>query len=216
MIRYFVLTLIFASILGGFYWTSKMPIDTISIQGNLKNTNYTLLQETIKQNLTGSFFTVDMDNLIDKIKQVPWILDVQIKKIWPQQINVNIIEREILALYNKDQVLTTDDVLLPKPKKIDKNILQIHSKLPIKFDDIMKYKKILNKYKFNLLAIKQADNTAISLKINQGIWLKIGTLFDETTWNMRLKIINGFLRKRNHMIKVIDMRYPRGMAVTRH
>jgi len=193
-----------------------MPIDTIKIQGNLKHSNYPLLQDTVKQNLNGNFFTIDMNHLTDKIKQVPWILDVQIKKIWPTQINVQITERKILAMYNKNQVLTTGDVLLPKPKKISKKILKIHSKLPIKFDDIKDYKYILKKYNLHLMAIKQEEDMAINLQIDHGVWLKTGTLFDKKTWDKRLIVIKSFLSKRNHGIKIIDLRYPLGMAITKN
>jgi cell division protein FtsQ len=211
-----IVLLVFLTTIGaGSYYLANIPIDTINISGDFKYINYGILQDVIKKNMQGSFLTIDINKITKKIKQIPWVLGVNIKRKWPSQINVFIKERQLLALYNKNKVLVTGDIMLPKPNKIQNDVLQIYTKKSIKYDEVLEYQNILKQNKLKLISILQGDDFSISLRVDDGVIIKTGTMLDKEAIKRRMAIVRQILRKPKHNIKIIDLRYSHGLAITK-
>lgn len=57
--------------------------------------------------LTGNFFTVDLDEARELFESVPWVRRAWVRRIWPNTLRVRIEEQQPLALWNENQMINT-------------------------------------------------------------------------------------------------------------
>jgi cell division protein FtsQ len=58
------------------------------------------LETAIREELTGTFFTLDLDRARASLKAVPWVRNVALRRQWPLRLVVTVEEYEPLAYWN--------------------------------------------------------------------------------------------------------------------
>ena len=62
----------------------------------------------IRDELAGTFFTMDLDRARAALAQVPWVRRASLRRQWPQRLEVTIEEHEPLARWNDDALIDVD------------------------------------------------------------------------------------------------------------
>ena len=69
----------------------------------LTRTSAAHLEAVIRDELTGTFFTMDLARARASLARVPWIRDVALRRQWPHRLEVTVEEHEPLARFNEGQ-----------------------------------------------------------------------------------------------------------------
>jgi cell division protein FtsQ len=104
--------LIVAALLwSGTAWVVRQPafgIRDVVIATNLERASPTHLEAVIREELTGTFFTMDLDRARRALAQVPWVRGVALRRQWPHRLEVSIDEHEPFARWNDSGLVNVE------------------------------------------------------------------------------------------------------------
>jgi cell division protein FtsQ len=72
----------------------------VVVAAPLKRTNGAQLEAVVREELSGTFFTMDLERARASLKSVPWVRNVALRRQWPHRLVVSIEEYEALARWN--------------------------------------------------------------------------------------------------------------------
>ncbi len=83
----------------------RLPVQEIIFSGNIKMLNEDDLANTIKTNLSSSFFALDVNDVHTLMESQSWVYSASIRKRWPSKLYIHIIEQNAVAVWNSDLLL---------------------------------------------------------------------------------------------------------------
>lgn len=193
-----------------------LPIQSVSIYGVLQPEDKPTIQSLISSDVQTSLLSVKLRKIQFAIQQFPWVQNVNVKRVWPNQLSVVILNQEPVAWWNDQWLINVYG------EKFQKGSLVVSNDLP-KFygngDSIIK-----------MLAYYQQINTMfipLNLTVNQLELDQIGSWQITLSNGMILKVsqddalmrIQRFVRiyknvfQDNKSAKIVDLRYSHGFAV---
>lgn len=103
------------TIVGSFLiWVARSPyfvVDTVKIDGvNNEALLYVTpdtVSATIAGSLKGNFFSIDLDESRALFETAPWVRRAQVRRVWPNTLQVKIEEQQPLAYWNESDMINT-------------------------------------------------------------------------------------------------------------
>lgn len=99
---------------GAIAWAVRQPVFAfreVVVGGRLERASAAHLETVIRDELSGTFFTMNLDQARAALVQVPWVSRVALRRQWPQRLEVTIEEHAPLARWNDDALLDVDGVV---------------------------------------------------------------------------------------------------------
>ena len=62
------------------------PVRQIKVDGSLSHITREQLQYVVKNELKGTFFTLDLDKTRMAFEKLPWVRQVQVRRRWPDRL----------------------------------------------------------------------------------------------------------------------------------
>ena len=90
-------------------WTVRQPwfaFREVVVTTPLARASGAHLEAVIREELTGTFFTMSLDRARAALREVPWVRDVALRRQWPDRLEVAIDEHEPLARWNDDALVS--------------------------------------------------------------------------------------------------------------
>ncbi|BBF87772.1 cell division protein FtsQ [Aquitalea magnusonii] len=89
---------------GGFWVTHApvFPVKKIQIQGQMKRVTPEQLRFIAEHELTGTFFTLDIDKTRAAFGKLPWVRDAQVRRRWPDALEIAVEEHVALARWGEN------------------------------------------------------------------------------------------------------------------
>ncbi|MFM1891183.1 MAG: cell division protein FtsQ [Pseudomonadota bacterium] len=75
----------------------NLPLRTIRVTGALRHLERSELEAVVAATIDGNFFTVDMAAVRARVRQLPWVDQVSIRRVWPQTLVMEVVEQVPLA-----------------------------------------------------------------------------------------------------------------------
>lgn len=91
-------------------WAVRQPafaFHDVVVATPLVRANRAHLESVIRNELSGTFFTLDLDRARVSLSKVPWVRDVALRREWPQRLTIEVDEHMPLARWN-DSALVND------------------------------------------------------------------------------------------------------------
>lgn len=106
--------LLFMVVAGGFVWVSmgivardRWPIRWLEINGSFQRVSAEQLRGSLTPLITSSFFTIDLQTLLDAAARNSWVSTVQVQKRWPDTVVVTVEEFVPFAHWNQGQLISS-------------------------------------------------------------------------------------------------------------
>jgi len=84
-------------------WALRQPVFAfreVIVHGPLERTRAAHVEAAIREELTGTFFTMNLDRARSALTRVPWVRNVALRRQWPQRLDVTIEEHAPMARWN--------------------------------------------------------------------------------------------------------------------
>ncbi|MDF0604594.1 cell division protein FtsQ/DivIB [Neisseriaceae bacterium TC5R-5] len=93
----------------GFWVTHAplFPVRTIQIQGDMKRLTPEQLKFIAEHQLSGTFFTLDIDKTRAAFSKLPWVRDAQVRRRWPDTLDIQVEEHMPLARWGENGLINT-------------------------------------------------------------------------------------------------------------
>ncbi len=93
-------------------WEPRLlPIRVVTIAGDLHALSRTALQATIAAQMRGGILTQDLTRLQREIQALSWVAEATVRRRWPDRLELQVRERQPLARWGEDQLVTLDGVI---------------------------------------------------------------------------------------------------------
>jgi len=91
----------------GILGTEKWPIRWLELDGSFERVNAEQVRSMLAPVVDTGFFAVNLVEVRAAASEVPWVADVQARKVWPDTIQVKIIEHRPVAHWRDDQMISS-------------------------------------------------------------------------------------------------------------
>ena len=95
--------------IGGAQW----PLRTLRLPGHLERVDEAQLRATVLPFAKRGFFAVELDRIQDAVIALPWVERAEVRKHWPDVLEVRISEHRPFARWGADRLLSEQGRLFP-------------------------------------------------------------------------------------------------------
>jgi cell division protein FtsQ len=96
---------------GATVWAVRQPafeLRQISIAGPLSRVNPAHLEAVVREELRGTFFTMQLAEARNSLQRVPWVRGVALRRQWPNRLEVFVTEHTPLARWNDNALVNKE------------------------------------------------------------------------------------------------------------
>ena len=83
------------------------PIRSVAVDGDMKHVTKEQLQYVVKNELKGTFFTLDLDGTRQAFEKLPWVRKAEVRRFWPDRLQVTVEEHRAIARWGVAGLLNT-------------------------------------------------------------------------------------------------------------
>lgn len=219
-----------------------LPVEDVQVVGELKFLDKKAIEDTVRKNVSGGYFTVDLKSVRDLLQYQPWVRNVSLRRKWPASITVSIDEQVPVAYWNDDGYINeSGEVFKPSVVSAALNLPRL-SGPEGQHDNVWKFMNQLYQemalLDYDVVKLNLDDRRAWQLVISTDVAQQVDQQVDQVTGinvklgrfdtQKRLKRFIGILPSLvasqsaaddssslfgTNKIELIDMRYPNGFAV---
>ena len=106
------------AVLNGWIGGSRWPMRHLVVTGEFRQVSDLRVRAVVQPNVQRGFFAVDLDSLRAQLRALPWVKSVEVRKRWPDRLEVSIVEYRPLARWGADRMLSENGELFPAPKGV--------------------------------------------------------------------------------------------------
>jgi len=235
-LAFFVCVLISLVSIG--WWLTKIfieqehsPVNSIVISGEMPYTQREEVLGAMSDINLGNFFQVDVNDIQSQVSALPWVYSVAVRKQWPNEVKIYVVDQTPIALWNGDFLLNQ----FGKAFQAEKNVLK--QNLPeffgpegselLALENFTNLNDLLEYRNLSIDELILSERFSWQLTLNNGVRLNLGR-------EERVKRVQRFMdvyplikthlaeqekQKNNHKkqlkqaVDYIDLRYDTGLAV---
>ncbi|GGD50915.1 cell division protein FtsQ/DivIB [Lacimicrobium alkaliphilum] len=83
----------------------RLPVKKIRVSGDFKYISEQDVDRVVRANQPGSFFQLDVKKARADIEALPWVYRASVRKDWPNNLHVHLVEQVAVARWNQDMLL---------------------------------------------------------------------------------------------------------------
>ncbi len=106
------------AVLNGWVAAERWPLAKLRVHGEFKRVPAEQLQQVILPYAQAGFFAVKLQDAQDAIEQLPWVESAQVRKQWPDVLEITLVEHKPFARWGKDRLLSEQGKLFATPKQL--------------------------------------------------------------------------------------------------
>lgn len=209
-----VIGLIAVQVNNWFMDPANLPIRVVKIDGQLEYLKKTDLQETVAPVVTGGYFNIDLQAITNKAKQLAWVDEVSVKRVWPDTVVMNITERQAVARWGEKHLVTAGGEVFLPPGKMPEGLPLIDGPEAMSVEMVKMFEKEKQRFsvlKLTLRELRLNKRGAWSMKFSQGMKVALGRSELEQRIQRLAENYSAITARGNALS--IDMRYRHGIAV---
>ncbi|WP_029684622.1 cell division protein FtsQ [Tatumella saanichensis] len=224
----FLLVVLGTMVLGGamvLKWmddASRLPLSKLVVTGQTHyTTNDDIRQAILSLGPPGTFMSQNVDVIQQQIERLPWIKQVSVRKQWPDELKIHLVEYVPVARWNDQNVVDADGVSfrLPVSSNGQQSMPMLYGPEGSEKEVMAGFYQMSDTLKASKVTLKAASMTARrswQLVTSDGMKIELGR--DETMKRLQrfIDLYPVLLRQAqtdNKQIGYVDLRYDSGAAV---
>lgn len=113
-----VVALPVVAVLNGWVGAERWPLAKLRVHAEFKRVPAEQLQQVVLPYAKAGFFAVKLQDAQDAIEQLPWVESAQVRKQWPDVLEISLVEHKPFARWGNDRLLSEQGKLFATPKKL--------------------------------------------------------------------------------------------------
>lgn len=196
----------------------NFPIRTITFIGEQSALSFDELQEKVIGEVEPGFIRLKVTDIQSSLLLLPWIKQVDIRRIWPNKLVIKYEEHVPVARWGENGIVSaTGQVFFPKGELSQFNVLPYlkgpSARSAYVWQQYLAMKDILAPHELQISQLTLAPRGAWHLKLNNGMTVNLGT--DDIIKRLKrfVRVYKTHLQSKHHAIAYVDLRYTSGLAV---
>ncbi|MFY8273943.1 cell division protein FtsQ/DivIB [Pseudoalteromonas sp. SSDWG2] len=189
----------------------------LQVLGQPKYTEEADIISAIKKAKLDSFFDLDVKQVQTLVTDLPWVASASVRKQWPDTLQVYVVEHDVVAFWNDDQLLNAKGEVFSAPQhKLSKDLPALFGPEGSEIEAWQTFSRFHELFAVNGLTLSSlalSERFAWQLWLDNGIRLNLGR-DDKAQRVQRFIDVYPHLKKRQDVqVDVVDLRYDTGLAV---
>lgn len=209
-----VLSVIFT--LNQFHLSYYFPIKTVRVYG-VNRVNQEEVRNLLFPLVNRGFFTINVEYIRDRLLQMPWLSDLYVKRVWPDQVEITMVERNPIASWNEASLLSeAGELFTPKKETYPANLPRFigpNGKQIFMLQNFKDINRLLSPLRAKISYLELTPDYSWKLTLDNGITMQIGHKDTLTRLHHFVKVYPKIVGIRAADVDYIDLRYPNGVAV---
>ncbi len=196
--------------------SSYFPIKKVQVFG-VNRVQQEEVQALVLPLVKHGFFAVNVDTIRDRLVQLPWIATTFVRRAWPDQIEITLIEKVPVASWNEQSLLSEAGVLFtPKQDTYPPNLAAFVGPDGKQIDMLQNFyemNRILSPLHARISYLELSPFSTWKLTLTNGITLQMGHKDVLTRLGHFVRVYPKIIGSREGDVEYIDLRYSNGVAV---
>ena len=197
------------------------PLRAIDVRGNLNHVTRGEIFSALQGRVTGTFFSADLDAIRAVFEGVPWVRRAEVRRLWPDRIEVRIEEHVALARWGQtreSRLVNTFGELFSGTSDAELPLLSgptgTEGEVTRRY---MAFRQLLAPLGLEPRQVQLNSRLAWQLKLSDGLTVQLGRDSEKDRIDDRLarfvSVYPRTLGKFPRHLDYVDMRYPNGFAL---
>ena len=107
------------AVLNGWVGAERWPLAKLRVSGDFKRVPAEELRAVVLPYARAGFFAVKLQQAQDAIARLPWVESAQVRKRWPDVLEVHVTEHKPFARWGTDRMLSEQGRLFRTPPPVE-------------------------------------------------------------------------------------------------
>lgn len=189
------------------------PLHTVELTAEPQRVPTELLEKVVREQVSGNFFTVDLEKTREAFEKLPWVRKVSVRRKFPWSLEVEVEEQVALAHWNGSALVNTHgEVFMGNTEQVlpafigqpdtSMQVTQLYGELS----------EVLKPLHQQIEQISLSPRFAWQVKLDRGMVLELGREEMQERLSRFVKVypysLAAMARPANH----VDLRYRNGFA----
>lgn len=196
-----------------------LPIKHVRIDGQLTNLDRRELEQAVADVARGGFFTIDLKKVWAAARGLPWVGEVQVRRVWPDGLRIRVQERVAVARWGDDGLLTAEgEVFRPTVSTIPQGLPRLAGDNDLAPEVLRTYHAVAQQLAplgLALTELRRDPRGGWRLQLADGLTVAIGADRLERGLRRFVRLYPELKSRGAGRLLRIDLRYPHGLAVVR-
>lgn len=193
------------------------PIRVVKVFG-IQHADQKALQTFLVPMVTKGFFGINVDIIKERMLQQPWVAGIAVRRVWPDQILISVVEKKPIARWNNAGLLSDTGQLFNPPADTYPNNLPEFvgpdGQQITMADYYSRLNTTLAPLHFTIARLELTPSMSWTLTLNNGMKLTVGHKDILTRMDHFVKVYPKIINNKTaSAIDYVDLRYSNGMAI---
>ncbi|MFC3551554.1 cell division protein FtsQ/DivIB [Lysobacter cavernae] len=211
------------AVLNGWVGANQWPLQKLRVTGQFERVDAALLQKTLLPYARSGFFAVDLAAAQDAVARLPWVETAQVRKRWPDVLEVSVVEHRPFARWGKDRLLSQQGRLFPsKGIEVPKGLPQLGGPDTRVAEVVALYNEsraLFTPIGLDVRAVELDPRGSWTLGLGNGdaaerMQVVVGRSESRARLGRFVRLMPQLLAQRVQMLVRADLRYTNGFALT--
>src|SRR5690606_36172382 len=167
--------------------------------------------------VTGSFLDVNVAGIRQAGEALPWVAQIQVRRVWPDTLHLMVSEHQAIARWNENGLVNTrGQVFYPDSGKMPEGLIQLfgpegNSELMAR--QLVTIQQSVDKLGLRVKSLTMDERRSWLVKFTDDMQLQLGRAASEQRLARFIRVFEGPLASYRELIDIVDMRYTNGLAV---
>lgn len=208
------------AVLQGWIGAERWPLRTLRIGGDLERVDEQKLRAAVLPYARNGFFAIRLEDAQAAVAKLPWVERAEVRKRWPDVVEVRIVEHRPFARWGKDQLLSEDGDLFPLAgADVPASLPRFDVDAPAAriADVVALYNEASDMFAAEGVRVREVSldrRGSWSLLLSSGVHVVVGSQEARLRLARFARLLPGLLAHNPQRLARADLRYTNGFALT--
>ncbi len=197
-------------------WTS---VRYVRIEGAFDGIDPGQIEGALRPILKTSFLTLDLQSAETVVKRVPWVRAVKVSRVWPDTLVVELEELQPYARWGHDRLVAATGEVFDRPSSHEgfNSLVLLEGPSGREQEVIAMQQQLQQRFAASgdhLVALTLSGRLAWTATLESGLEVRYGSQNAVAATDRLLALLPKIRESRDAMMASVDLRYPRGLAIS--
>ncbi len=193
------------------------PVRSIVIDGPFQRVTAVEVEQAARGALKGGFVSANLDRLRDAVEALAWVDRVRVQRLWPDRIQVEVVEQQAAARWGEDGLLNTRGELFAEGvRHVPPELPRLDGPEGSEWQVAQRYLAIqgrLVEQGLRVAALRLDARGAWDLDLSNGVTVRLGRRQVDERMDRLVQVAAQVIAGRAAEIAYVDMRYSNGFSI---
>lgn len=205
------------ALVNGWIGAERWPLRTLRVTDGLERVDTARLREVVAPHAAAGFFAVRLDRAQAEVARLPWVERAEVRKLWPDVLEVRIVEHRPFARWGEDRLLSEQGRLFPvEGIEVPAGLPLLHGPDARVADVVALYNQSREMFSAGGFAVERLlldRRDSWSLALGNGIEVTIGSQEARLRLQRFARVLPQLLERGDAPLLRADLRYTNGFAL---